>query len=673
VPIPWSCPPLTPSAFAALPPGAVRARGWLLVQLERAAAGLTGRLMEHWEDVGPNSGWLGGSGENWERGPYYLRGLVALAHTLGDEALIARAQPWIEWTLHSQRPDGSFGPVDNHDWWPRMPMLEALRWHHEATGDARVLELLRGYFRFQLRTLPERPLESWGKPRGGDNLQSVLWLYQRRGDAWLLELADLLHAQTSDWLAELTHDGPPSQDFDFAHGVNRAMGFKEPALWYQRSGERRHLNAVRRGWEQTLRHHGQIQGTYSGDEFLHGRGSTQGTELCTVVELLSSFETALTAGGEPWLCGAIERLAYNALPAMLSPDLAAHQYFQLPNQIECTPGARAFNVPHGTDLLFGLLSGYPCCAANLHMGWPRFVNHLWLATADGGLAAPVLGPSEVTATVGDGQTVRIVEDTLYPFGEEVRFTVHSTEPATFPLRVCIPAWAADTATLVDKRGTGIPIERTDGRPDADDTSAPRGATGDERRATRDQRPATSDQRQANRDARPATSAFATIRRRWMPGDTVTLRLPMSVRASRWNGGAVGIERGPLVYALRIGEDWRQVGGTPPLCDYEVHPTTPWNYCLLLDTDRPGESIREVHGAIGDQPWAQDGAPVQLRAPARRLPEWVAENGVSGPIPPPGTSAATPVEEVTLIPFGCARLRIAMFPIEIEGMRIEDGD
>ena len=121
-------------------------RGWLERQLRIQADGLSGHLDEVWSDVGPNSAWLGGTGEAWERGPYFLDGLVPLAYLLDDAKLKAKAEKWVNWTLTHQRADGSIGPVANQDWWPRMVMLKVLTQYQEATGDPRVIPLMQQLF-----------------------------------------------------------------------------------------------------------------------------------------------------------------------------------------------------------------------------------------------------------------------------------------------------------------------------------------------------------------------------------------------------------------------------------------------------------------------------------------------------------------------------------------------
>src|SRR5690349_14988020 len=69
---------IQPTTFRLLPLTAVKPRGWLQRQLRIQADGLGGHLDELWPDVGPQSAWLGGSGEGWERGPYFLDGFLPL-------------------------------------------------------------------------------------------------------------------------------------------------------------------------------------------------------------------------------------------------------------------------------------------------------------------------------------------------------------------------------------------------------------------------------------------------------------------------------------------------------------------------------------------------------------------------------------------------------------------
>src|ERR1019366_712887 len=228
--------PLIPNAFDPLPLGAVKPAGWLLEQLKIQRAGLTGHIDEFWPDLSASSAWLGGKGEGWERGPYYLDGLVPLAYLLNDVELIAKARKWVNWTLEHQREDGFIGPEKNQDWWPDMIMLKVLTQYQEATGDPRVVPVLEKFFAYQARSLEQNPLKKWAVYRWGDELYSVLWLYNRDGDAKLLDLARAISGQGHDWKKQF-------EDFAFTekvtkpqakmetHGVNNAMAMKTSTLW----------------------------------------------------------------------------------------------------------------------------------------------------------------------------------------------------------------------------------------------------------------------------------------------------------------------------------------------------------------------------------------------------------------------------------------------------------
>ena len=628
--------PLVPSAYIALPLGSVRPAGWLDRQLRGWAEGMTGRLDEVWPDVGPDNGWIGGPGDIWERGPYWVDGLLPLAHVLQDQRLIDKANVWVEAAIGSRQSNGYFGPVGERpqprstrpvpaeDWWPHMIMLKILQNHYEATGDSRVLELMGDYFSFQLRELPSKPLGHytwWGKQRGGENLASVHWLYNRTGDAFLLDLGQILYEQTERWATR------PTEDPGRWHVVNTAMGIKQPGLWYAQTGAADDWIAVDRLIEWLMTNHGQPQGIWSGDEELHGTDPRQGVETCAIVEYMFSLETLLPIGGDLRHAEILEKVAYNALPAALSPRFGGRHYYQRPNQVACTLGRRSFTVRHEDDTLIGLVTGYGCCTANLHQGWPKFVQHMWFATPDDGLAALVYGPCEVTARVGDGTEIRLVEETDYPFEETVRFTYHGPSGTAFPLHLHVPSWADDATIRV--AGESLTV--------------------------------------------PAPGTVQRIDRVWSDGDRVELHLPMKVRSSRWHENSVALELGPLVMALPREEQWKRVGGGEPFGDWEIRTAEPWNYGIRqADLEEPEGAFEVMRGEVPEQPWASGtapgklsaGPPVQVACVGRRVPEWEPYGVDAGPIPWSPIRSGQVDEPLVLVPYGSTKIRITEFPVVI---------
>lgn len=195
------------SRFQQIDLGLIKPLGWLKNQLELQMEGLTGHLDEIWHWVGPNSAWLGGDGEDWERGPYYCDGLVPLAYILGEKWLINKAEKWVNSVLSSQTPEGYFGPKTNSDWWPRMVMLKALMSYYEATKDSKVIKFMLKYFRYEFSNLQAKPLENWAWARGFENLISIFWLYRRVEEPFLIDLAKLILDQTINW-SKLFRDFP---------------------------------------------------------------------------------------------------------------------------------------------------------------------------------------------------------------------------------------------------------------------------------------------------------------------------------------------------------------------------------------------------------------------------------------------------------------------------------
>jgi DUF1680 family protein len=574
-------PPLVPKSYIELPLGTIKPEGWLLQQLQIMKEGMTGHLDEWYPSVvGERNGWLGGDGDGWERGPYWLDGLVPLAWLLEDEQLKAKALPWIEWTLNSQTESGYFGPVPfdvepepepglqktmRRDWWPRMVMLKVLQQYYEVTLDERVVELMLNYFRYQLNELPETPLDHWtfwANRRGGDNLMMVYWLYNITGEPFLLELGDLLYEQTFPWkqvfLNEECYQGPLldhlypyntenrypfdqeligrlcTRQLQSFHCVNLAQGIKAPVIRYQQDHDPVYLQAVEKAFEDIRLYHGQPQGMYGGDEPLHGNDPTQGIELCSVVEMMYSLEKMIAIAGNPAWMDHLEKIAYNALPTQVTDDFTSRQYFQQANQVMLTRHRHNFyEEDHhgGTDLCYGLLTGYPCCTCNLHQGWPKLTSHLWYATGGGGLAAVVYAPCNLTARVTGGEEVYIREETSYPFEDKIRLHIASENPVAFPLHLRIPGWCRDPGLSINGEKVALDVEE----------------------------------------------GMVVLNRTWQKGDLVELHLPMQIILNRWVENSVSVERGPLVYVLKIREKWSAVENSDRWGNYsEVLPADPWN-------------------------------------------------------------------------------------------------
>ena len=341
-------PPLISQPYTALPLGAIRADGFLLEMLKIQAKGLTGHLDSIYEVVcGDNNGWLGGTGDGWERGPYWIDGLVPLAYLLDDDVLKVKAQKWIEWSINNQQEDGYFGPRPlpekydripgtqqgmRNDWWPKMVMLKVLQQYYMATGDERVIKLMTNYFRYQMKMLPNNELgyvTFWANRRGGDNLALVYWLYNITKDEFLLDLSEIIHKQTYDWTDVFSgNDIRTLNPLPNLHCVNVAQGLKEPIIYYQNHPEAKYVESVKNGLDALKGVHGFVNGMYGGDERLHGNDPTQGSELCSAVEMMYSFENIIPITGDIYYADYLEKIAYNVLPTQTTDDYMYKQYFQ---------------------------------------------------------------------------------------------------------------------------------------------------------------------------------------------------------------------------------------------------------------------------------------------------------------------------------------------------------
>ena len=163
---------------------------------------------------------------------------------------------------------------------------------------------------------------------------------------------------------------------------------------------------------------------------------------------------------------------------------------------------------------------------------------------------------------------------------------------------------------------------------------------------------------------------------WESGDSIVIHLPMMPRTKLWDQmkSCVSVEYGPLTFSLLIPESYRKVDGKSnsagdsgwqPAADtsawptYEILPNGPWNYGLV---QKPAFQVIHKAWPSNNYPFTLDSAPLEIRTRGRQIPSWTLDqNGLCAILPKSPVAVTTPLQELTLVPMGAARLRISSFP------------
>lgn len=622
------------SKYTLLSPTAITTKGWLHQFLEYQKTGLTG----HIENAGYpfNTGmWTaeinnGKSDIFWwpyEQSGYFVDGCLKAGYLLRDTFLIKKAKKQVNYVLNEHNADGRLGPQDLKGRWNKWPytgFLRSFMTEYTVNHDARIVNaMLKHYSTYKG--------EEFADELDLCNAEEMCWLYGVSGDKKMLQMAETAYATFKSDHRYRDRDG---RDINFAsdmvpnyHGVVYIEIVKIPAILYSYTGKKEYLDEALHGISQMEKYDMLVSGVPSSTEHLNGISETAGHETCNLSTIPYTYGYMLQITGNTLWADKIEKAVFNAGIGAITKDFRSEQYFSAPNQFIATMTSNHLGY---NNARMAFLPGHDteCCTGNVNRFMPYYIDLMWLATKDDGIAAALFGPGEIEAKVGAaGKTVKITETTKYPFEEKIDFTISTRGAVKFPFQLRIPAWCKAPSISINGKKLAADIK---------------------------------------------PGEFYTINRNFNNGDHIELSLPMHVAITNWPHDGVAVERGPIVYSYPIPAKVDTVKNyqksTAAFPGTEYRPAGTWNYSLLV---KNAGDVQVIKNSSYGYPWSAKIAPVILKVPAEKLTNWKlhsakdskGETVLQTSAFPANRDSTGKKQYIDLVPYGSTFLRVTVFPKE----------
>ncbi|MGB2578444.1 DUF1680 family protein [Elusimicrobium simillimum] len=614
--------------------------GWVKDWLKMQSTGLTGNI----EAAGypfDTPGWetrkfIDGGTDDWwpfEQTGYWVDGAIKCGYLTGDKKLITRAKRQTDYAIANPDKDGYIGPHymkapgGNHRW-PHAVFFRALMAQYSATKDKKILKALLKHYKSE--TSPHT------FHREICNFEIMVWLYEQTGDKKILDIAFKnykawlkANPKNTATIKNLTSNVRP-----YDHGVTFNELTKLAVIAYIYSGDKKYLKAAVNGYKKLFKDMVLLNGVcLSAEHIGKVEDELNSCEVCDITDMTWALGYMLMATGEAEYADMIEAAIYNALPgAVKSDDFGGLQYFSAPNQVVAANNTNHNFFHRGQKWMsYRPNPGTECCPGNVNRAIPNFAARQWMETADG-IAAVFIAPGKVKY-----KNAEITCETSYPFSDVISYKIKTAKAQKFSFTVRIPAWCKNASLEFNGSLLDTVLE-------------------------------------------PGFVTFENFVFR--NGDTLKLYLPMQIEVKNYPGGGVYVQRGPLVYSLKMEENWKidkaEKRQNKKLPAYNLAPKSAWNYAL--DTSRFEVHERPLKG----NPWTIGNTPVTIKAAAYKVKDWKTEKPLytmaeyadwekrwsvkeKGPfeftpkLPKNIKNKLGKKETVTLVPYGATHLRITVFP------------
>ncbi|HOQ88710.1 MAG TPA: glycoside hydrolase family 127 protein [Candidatus Hydrogenedentes bacterium] len=468
-----------------------------------------------------------------------------------DPALRERVDALVELFAAAQEPDGYLytartidpdnpAPGSGKNRWDNIKdarelycmgnMIEAAVAHYDATGSDAFLQVARKAADLIGSVFgPQARHEATGHP---ELELALVKLYRATGERRYLDLAkffvdcrgnpevrkQLFGPQYGDFIPVLQQDAP------VGHAVRAAYFFAGVADVAACTGEKAYIEAIDRIWDRMVRARMYVTGGIGsrrdgeafGEDYELPNKMAYAETCAAIANCLWSWRMFLLHGDSRYM-DVFERALYNAVIPGVSMQ---GDTFFYPNPLE-SDGVFAFN--HGSAERQPWF-GCSCCPTNIVRFIPS-VPGFAMAHADNRLYVNLYMSADAAVTLA-GKTVRLNMRTEYPWEGRVQITVQPEAPVEFALNLRIPGWALDQPVPGDLYSY-LPASH----------------------------PPVTLKVNGKEHILMLEKGYASVSRKWNPGDTVELNLPMVPRrviaheSVADNRGRVAFERGPLVYCF----------------------------------------------------------------------------------------------------------------------------
>ena len=639
----------------------IEPQGWLKQFLYNQKQGLTGNLDSI--DYPFNSpGWaakeIEGNTSWWpyEQVAYWLDGLIKTGHLLNDDALINKARKQLDYVIENQAEDGFMGAdlmreAGNANQWPHVILFRALMVQYDASGDEKILTALVNFYQNVGKKLLYRHIREVG------HIEIILWLYQKTGDEKLLTQAINIYEKGNALNRNRSASAEQflSEKLVQEHGVTYNEAAKLGAILYQYTGEKIYLETSISAYKKIDDHYMLVDGVNSSSEGLRGKDPLDSHEACDVTDMTWSLSYLLQSTGDASYADKIERAMFNAAPGQVTEDFKALQYFSSPNQLILGTNTNQNHYMRGNEsMAYQPSSWVKCCVGNINRAMPNYIAGMWMQNDAGQPVIAMYGPSSAKYNIA-GKTLKISQQTQYPFEEQIVLKLSMEQYISTKLTIRIPKWTNNATVTIN----GKPLAKA-----------------------------------------IVPGNFYSIERTFAPDDEIMLNFPQPIILSHWPKGGVAVEKGPLVYSLKVDTLWTEDHSvsysTAHFPAYTASPKSPWNYALAVNKDNIDSLAKVTYLTPTSNPWRQDAAPIQISLPAYKVKDWKIKNttkvnqlddwptevngvvqkwnvnvkDVEGdflltPDLPEQSSLAsrlsTEKEWITLIPYGATKLRLTVFP------------